>query len=51
MMLLVTMVQVQLGVFAGAVAAALLGLLGYRLRCALGLVKPLPPEDETQKQH
>jgi hypothetical protein len=43
---LVGVVQVQLGVAAGALAAALLGLLGYLVRFSLGLVKPPPPEEE-----
>ena len=46
---LVTTVQLQLGVLAGAVAAALLGLLAYAVKCGLGLVKPLPPEEDAPK--
>jgi len=43
---LISTVQVQLGVAAGALAAALLGFLAYLFRCSLGLVKPPPPEEE-----
>lgn len=45
---LVGVVQVQLWALAAALAAALLAFLAYLLRRALGLVKPPPPEDETQ---
>ncbi len=48
---LVTTVQLQLGVLAAAVAAALLGLLVYAIKCGLGFVKPLPPEEDAQKHH
>jgi hypothetical protein len=47
---LVSMVQVQLGVAAEALALAILGFLAYLFRCSLGLVKPPPPEEETQHQ-
>lgn len=45
---LISMVQVQLGVAAGALAAALLAFLAYLFRCSLGLVQPPPPEEDTQ---
>jgi hypothetical protein len=48
MLPLVSIVEVQLGVLAGALAAALLGFLAYLIRYGLGLVKPPPPEEETQ---
>jgi hypothetical protein len=48
---LLSTVQVQLGVLAGAVAAALLGLLAYAIKYGLGLVKPLPPEEDAPKHH
>ena len=47
-MALVTMVQVQLAVAAGALALAILGFLAYLFRCSLGLVKTPPPEEESQ---
>ncbi len=46
---LITTVQIQVAVLAGALTAALLGLLGYALRCRLGLIKPLPPEEDAPK--
>jgi hypothetical protein len=47
MLPLVSTVEVQLWVLAAALGAALLASLAYVLMHTLGLVKPLPPEEET----
>ena len=47
MLPLVSAVDVQLWALAAALSAALVGILAYLLRRALGLVKPPPPEEET----
>jgi hypothetical protein len=44
---LVSVVDVQLWALGAALGAAGLGILGYLLRRALGLVQPPPPEDDT----
>jgi len=44
---LADVVDVQLWVLAAALGAALVGLLAYLLRRALGLAEAPPPEEET----
>jgi methionine-rich copper-binding protein CopC len=44
-------VTIALGTFGAAVAAVVVGLLGYLLRLRLGLVKPPPPPEERHGSH
>jgi len=49
MLPLVSVVAVQLWALAAALSAAILGILAYLLRRALGLVNPPPPEEDAQQ--